>query len=140
MHPVQRMHGTWSCRSPTGGDPRQAPLSSRALFSKPSSVPFKVKISHHSVPEYVISAVSNAFPLSPASTRPCAVPFLQIYKQAGRHDLKQQICTEAEKSSGSLYFTVPSEFFVLENRIKAKLSVILFYSGGISPLRSTIAC
>ena len=36
--------------------------------------------------------------------------------------------------------SLQTEFFVLENQIKAKLSVILFYSGGVSPLRSTIAC
>lgn len=104
MRPVQQTHGSCSCRSPMGCDPRQAPLSG----------PQNQAVYHLKVKEVivqflcVISAVSNSFPLSPASRRPRAVPFLQIYKQAGRHDLKQKICTEAEKSSSSMYFNVPS--------------------------------
>lgn len=90
----------------------------------------------------VPSAVSNLLALCffPASTRPRAAPFPHIYKQAGRHDLKQKICTEAEKSFGSVYCNVPSEFFVLEDQLKAKLSVILVCPGDISPLHVTMWC
>lgn len=41
MCPVQQTRVTF--RSPTGCDPRQTPLSSRALSSKPTSVLFKGK-------------------------------------------------------------------------------------------------
>lgn len=111
------------------GVPRQDQLSGRVLSSKLSSVVLKGTSSTEQPPSMPApSAVSNLLALCffPASTRPHVVPFLHIYKQAGRHGLKQKICTKVEESFGSVYYDVPSELFVLKGQLNAKLSQTRF--------------
>lgn len=129
---LQESRGLWP--------PRQAPLSSRALSSKLSSVPFKGKRSHHSIPECYLRSFRLFLSLLPPQGHVQFYFCQSINRLVGMIWNRKFAPKQKRALAVCISASLQTEFFVLKNQIKAKLSVILFYPGGISPLRSTIAC